>query len=198
VQAQWEFTRVFIQCGFIFVMYVVLLSVVLRPWVGPPLELPGRVLDDTFGANAFSRLWHTEPLWMNRTRYETPGNLFHPVTFASDTPLGQVQDMGFDLWNWGVRNIYQGPIHMKLFTLFVTGCIWIPAQFIALLFLSKFDMNVVWFHCNPIKAFYLRWTPERLLVLEQLIAAHAIGRKLSVGTNSADVEAATGETTASA
>jgi hypothetical protein len=141
-----------------------------------PWWVPLRCYEDTFGP--FSRIRNLQPPLMDRARYETPGNLWHPLVFPMDTPLGQVQDMGFGTWNWGILAVYEGPLYMKAFALSVAFVCSLPGLVYMQRKMASFDdtMGQV---PGFIKVPYLLAMPEWLLVLEQLFAAKGYGRKVS-------------------
>merc|ERR1740138_3346 len=60
-----------------------------------PLRMPVTVFEATLGP--VERLWQFEPPFMNRTRFESPGNFWRPVMFKSDTFLGKAQDTAYGL-----------------------------------------------------------------------------------------------------
>lgn len=172
-----EMRRVHMQVGMVFGTMTCFNMLAGGLYLGvPPWWVPLRCYEDTLGP--FSRLRNLQPPLMDRARYETPDNLWHPLVLPADTPLGQVQDLGFGFWNWGVLAVYEGPLYMKVFALWIAfmchlpGLMWMQGK------LAKFDdtMGQV---PSFIRVPYLLVMPEWLLVLEQLFAAKGHGRKVS-------------------
>jgi hypothetical protein len=173
-QEQYETVRILGQMFLVFAGLLACTCAVLAPFNQTRAwHVPGMVIEATFGPT--DALWHLSPPLMNRTRYETPGNFWRPVMFPPKSFVGTIQDLAYGVWNWGVRNVYLGPVYMKVFSLFVTAVIWIPTIAFSLNIFTQLPELMPFF----IRALYLRWMPEGLLILEQLIVAKKLGRKLS-------------------
>lgn len=166
----------------IVVQYVLVLAVVflclcaaLAPAAGTsPLHVPGTVFEATFGPS--EKLWRLEPPLMDRARYEDPSNFWKPVMFSPESALGWLQDRAYALWNWGVRCIWQGPLHKKAVAVLATLAIWVPICGFVLQYHRRIIRWTPWY----VKGSYLKWMPEGLLVLEQLILARELfDRRLS-------------------
>jgi len=141
-----------------------------------PWWVPLRCYEDTLGP--FTRVRNLQPPLMDRARYETPDNLWHPLVFPADTPAGQLQDLGFGLWNWGMLAVYEGPLYMKAFALCVAFVCSLPGLMYVQGKMARVDDTMGQLP-RFIKVPYLLVMPEWLLVLEQLFAAKDYGRKVS-------------------
>jgi len=141
-----------------------------------PWWVPLRCYEDTLGP--FSRIRNLQPPLMDRARYETPGNLWRPLVLPMDTPLGQVQDLGFGTWNWFILAVYEGPLYMKAFALWVAFVCSLPGLMYVQSKMAKFD-DLMGQVPRLFKVPYLLVMPEWLLVLEQLFAAKEYGRRVS-------------------
>jgi len=157
-----------------------------------PWNLPFRVYRDTFGN--FEALWRFEPPMMERSRYMKPGNMWRPFLLGEGSELGNLQDQVFTLWNWGSRCIWKGPIHAKVVAAIVGLIFGVPALLVVKVALSAvlsiyFKAKIVQTSAESLMRLYLLWSPEWLLLLDQLYWANWYGRRLSPGA-AADVEAA--------
>lgn len=170
-----ETARIIFQGVIICILLLLTAAAVAVPYFRePPWRIPLRIVEDTFGPAP--GLWRLEPPWLDRRRYESPSNIWFPLTFSQESALGTIQDMGFQLWNWGVKSIWRGTPMEKIFALFITAAIWGPVFFIGGALLQIRPDQLPRF----IKKFWLRLLPERMLILEQLMVAHEdYGRKLS-------------------
>merc|ERR1711879_953878 len=160
-----------------------LVALLFLPFTGgePPWRLPFRIYVDTFGP--LEALWRFEPPLMERRRFETPSNMWYLLTFSRDSFAGSFQDGMFELWNWGARAIWFGPIHMKFAALATYGVICFPTS-ATMCFCTTYAFS---FCLDPrispsskklLKPLLL-WPPEWCLILEQLDSARACGRQLS-------------------
>jgi hypothetical protein len=184
-QESLETARIGVQIGAVCMTLFICICIVLAyKNETQPLHVPGMVFEATFGPT--DRLWQLEAPFMNRTRYETPGNFWRPVMFPPESNVGWLQDSAYGLWNWGVRNIWFGTPQKKALAILATLMIWLLIGFMALTSL-QIVAEFMPFH---VKRVYLMFMPEQWLILEQLIVARRLGRRLrtvdqDVGENGA-------------
>eukprot|EP00929_Paragymnodinium_shiwhaense_P096931 TRINITY_DN58684_c0_g1_i1.p1 TRINITY_DN58684_c0_g1~~TRINITY_DN58684_c0_g1_i1.p1 ORF type:complete len:248 (-),score=22.09 TRINITY_DN58684_c0_g1_i1:329-1072(-) len=180
-----EAVRIFLQLAAVFLVFSSVFSILFLPLAGleAPWSLPLRIYRDTFGP--FSALGNFELPLMNRTRYEQPDNMWSPVMFSPDSFLGDLQDKAYELWNWGLKSLRDGPMFVR-FQVFVACCmIYGPPLFMAYQVPWQKIGTLVWQHprSKNLAAWIVRqiltYTPERLLILEQLMYARRNGRCLS-------------------
>jgi hypothetical protein len=144
----------------------------------PVAGLPRRIFEDFFGP--FGEVYELRgPPLMNRTRFEEPENLVYRAMFRDDSVVGQSQDAGIWVWNWGSRSLWEGGIFSRIAAVILAVCFWAPGlvlfasipQFSFLLVPALMPVAV--------KAAYLRRFPVCLLTLDQLIVAQKLyGRQL--------------------
>merc|ERR1719160_1949991 len=106
---------------------------------------------------------------MDRGRYEAPDNFWQPFMFAPETMLGSMQDTAYGFWNWGVRCVYDGPWHMRIFVLMLNGFagmqfLMILPQWVAVI-VQRTSIG------QTAASIYHAVMPESLLLPEQLILA---------------------------
>mmetsp|Transcript_12158 Transcript_12158/g.21735 ORF Transcript_12158/g.21735 Transcript_12158/m.21735 type:complete len:123 (-) Transcript_12158:124-492(-) len=111
-------------------------------------------------------------------------NVWRIFVFQPETLIGTFQDKAIGLWNWGIRAIWEGPPLKRLKAMFLGALIWFPLGVLIPHFVSVAFSGPA--HC--FMRFYLRYMPERCLIIDQLIVARRVhGRPLSAqATKQAD------------
>lgn len=172
--ARWDLSRLALQ--FVLLLWALLACFCLF-WVPilriAPWDVPSTLYSDTFGPT--ENLWNFEPPLMDRSRYETQGNMWRPIMCPPEQWLGWAQDLGSSAWNSGARAIWLGPMHMRLVALgavaFVNFVVYALSAEAFAAFVPITGM-VRWYVCKM---------PESLLTLAQLdFARKEYGRKLSI------------------
>lgn len=141
-----------------------------------PALVPFKLFLDTFGTRLTVAVWWMDPLpLMRRQQYEQRDNFWQAFLFSSDTLLGAFQDYGFRTWNWVVESAWHGSLPLRLLFLVVAAVSWplflqwIPNGSMRILQETLFKSRL-----------WLRWLPESLLTMEQLVVARDVyGRKFS-------------------
>jgi len=153
----------------------------------PVAGLPRRIFENFFGPFAEVYEMRGPPL-MSRARFEQPENLVHGALFRDGSIVGQSQDAGIWVWNWGARSLWQGGIFSRIAAVCLATCFWAPGL---VLFASipQFSFMIVpALMPVAVKGAYLRRFPVCLLTLDQLIAAHKQYGRLLPELYQAEVE----------
>lgn len=171
----WEQLRMLLQIAAAGPALLAAWAALAAPYVGVlPHRVPRRVFEDTFGKLEDVLSW--EPPSMDRSRYETEGNVWRPFVFSSASAVGLLQDLAFGAFNWGAGAICRGPALPRAGALLLGGC---AAAFGC----GLLPLVVMGLALGPLALplrFLLRNLPEQLLTLEQLLFAHHLhGRALS-------------------
>mmetsp|Transcript_62176 Transcript_62176/g.108753 ORF Transcript_62176/g.108753 Transcript_62176/m.108753 type:complete len:213 (-) Transcript_62176:113-751(-) len=188
-QTQWEAAqdvmRLSLQLlliGGVFSTFVLMLlgQIVGEAW----WRVPFRFFEDTFGLTVSDAFLAFQPPYLDRQRYMQTSNVWRIFVFQPETLIGTFQDKAIGLWNWGIRAIWEGPPLKRLKAMFLGALIWFPLGVLIPHFVSVAFSGPA--HC--FMRFYLRYMPERCLIIDQLIVARRVhGRPLSAqATKQAD------------
>jgi len=151
-----------------------------RVWV-----LPFRLYEDAFGP--LEDLWALKTPFVDRRRFDQPGNLWRPFVFPVDTSIGHLQLRCLQLFNFVARLAWEGHVVVRILV-WLAGALF---QLQVAAFVSRQSIEYFWFAYDGFRmrwpvaygravGIYLRVLPEQCLFLEQLaFAQEAFGRKLS-------------------